>query len=257
MTGAAVRAVGLRKTYGKKEAVRGVDLEVERGTLYGFLGPNGAGKTTTIRMLTGLIRPSAGEARVAGLDVTKDPVAVKRKIALVPDEPTLFEKLSAREFLRFVGDVYGVEPGKARRRSEELLEMFELSGAADEMLGGYSHGMKQKAALAAALLHEPEILFLDEPTVGLDPASARLTKDLLRRLVERGGTVFLTTHILELAQVLCDEIGIIQHGSMLAAGTFAGLRERAHAAEDEDLEAVFLDLTGSGEGRQLAEYLRD
>ena len=255
--GAAIRAGGLRKTYGRKEAVRGVDLEVERGTLYGFLGPNGAGKTTTIKMLAGLLRPTAGTVEVAGVDVLKDPTGAKRRLALVPDQPALFEKLTAREFLRFVGDVYGVEPGKAARRSGELLEMFDLSGAADEMLGGYSHGMKQKAALAAALLHEPEVLFLDEPTVGLDPASARLIKDLLRRLVERGGTVFLTTHILELAQVLCGEIGIIQHGSMLATGTVAGLRGRAHADEDENLEGVFLEFTGSGEGRQLAEYLRD
>ena len=252
-----ISARGLVKTYGRKEAVRGVDLEVERGTLYGFLGPNGAGKTTTIKMLTGLLRPTSGTVEVAGVDMTKDPLEAKRRIALVPDQPALFEKLTAREFLRFVGDVYGVEPQKTRRRTGELLEMFDLSGAADEMLGGYSHGMKQKAALAAALLHEPEVLFLDEPTVGLDPASARLTKDLLRRLVERGGTVFLTTHILEVAQVLCDEIGIIQNGSMLASGPFAALRERAHADEEENLEAVFLDLTGSGEGRQLAEYLRD
>ncbi len=252
-----IGAGGLVKTYGRKEAVRGVDLEVERGTLYGFLGPNGAGKTTTIKMLTGLLRPTSGTVEVAGVDMIKDPLQAKRRIALVPDQPALFEKLTAREFLRFVGDVYGVEPQKTQRRTGELLEMFDLSGAADEMLGGYSHGMKQKAALAAALLHEPEVLFLDEPTVGLDPASARLTKDLLRRLVERGGTVFLTTHILELAPVLCDEIGIIQNGSMLASGPFASLRERAHADEEENLEAVFLDLTGSGEGRQLAEYLRD
>ena len=252
-----IQALGLRKTYGSKEAVRGVDLEVERGTLYGFLGPNGAGKTTTIRMLTGLIQPSSGEVRVAGIDVAKDPLEAKRRLALVPDEPALFEKLTAREFLRFVGDVYGVEPEKARRRSDELLEMFGLVDAADEITGGYSHGMRQKAALAAALLHEPEVLFLDEPTVGLDPASARLTKDVLRRLVERGGTVFLTTHILELAQALCDNIGIIQDGAMLASGTFESLRERAHATEEENLENVFLELTGSGEGRALAEYLTE
>lgn len=252
-----IRARNLRKVYGRKEAVRGVDLDVPSGTLYGFLGPNGAGKTTTIKMLAGLLRPTSGSAEVAGVDVARDPLEAKRRIALVPDQPALFEKLTAREFLRFVAGVYGVEPGEAQRRSVELLEMFDLSGAADEMLGGYSHGMKQKAALAAALLHEPEVLFLDEPTVGLDPASARLIKVLLRRLVERGGTVFLTTHILELAQALCDEIGIIQNGSMLASGTFSGLRRRARAAEEEGLEAVFLELTGSGEGRQLAEYLRD
>ena len=255
----AIRAADLVKRYGKKEAVRGVDLEVERGTLYGFLGPNGAGKTTTIRMLTGLVRPNAGEVEVAGVDVAKNPLEAKRKIALVPDQPALFDKLTAREFLRFVGDVYGVEPGKAERRSGELLEMFGLVEAADEIAGGYSHGMRQKTALAAALLHEPEVLFLDEPTVGLDPASARLTKDVLRRVVERGGTVFMATHVLEIAQALCDRIGIIQDGRILASGTFAQLRAQAHAqaraAEDDDLENVFLSLTGSGEGRGLADYL--
>lgn len=252
-----IPARGLAKSYGRKEAVRGVDLEFDRGTLYGLLGPNGAGKTTTIKMLTGLLRPSAGTVEVAGVDVLKGPLGAKGRVAFVPDRPAFFEKLTAGEFLRFVGDVYGVGPRDTKRRTAELLDMFDLSASADELLGGYSHGMKQKAALAAALLHEPEVLFLDEPTVGLDPASARLIKDLLRRLVDWGGTVFLTTHILELAQVLCDEIGIIQHGSRLASGHFAGLRERAHADEDEDLEAVFLELTGSGEGRQLAEYLRE
>ena len=251
-----IRATNLVKRYGDKEAVRGVELAVERGTLYGFLGPNGAGKTTTIRMLTGLVRPTAGEVEVAGVDVVRNPLEAKRKMALVPDQPALFDKLTAREFLRFVGDVYGVETGEAKRRSGELLEMFGLAEAADEITGGYSHGMRQKTALAAALLHEPEVLFLDEPTVGLDPASARLIKDVLRRIVERGGTVFMATHILEIAQVLCDRIGIIQGGLILASGTFAELRATAHAADDDDLENVFLSLTGSGEGRGLADYLR-
>jgi ABC-2 type transport system ATP-binding protein len=250
-----IRARGLTKWYGSKEAVRGVDLDVGPGTLYGFLGPNGAGKTTTVKMLTGLLRPSAGTVEVAGVDVVHDHLEAKRRIGLVPDQPVLFEKLSAREFLRFVADVYGVPRDVARTRSEELLEMFDLSGAADELVGGYSHGMRQKCALAGALLHEPQVLFLDEPTVGLDPASARLLKDILRRHADGGGTVFLTTHILEIAQGICDEIGIIQDGSILASGTVAELRARAHASEDNTLEDIFLALTGSAEAREVARYL--
>ena len=252
-----IKAAGLVKRYGSKEAVRNLDLSVERGTLYGFLGPNGAGKTTTIKMLTGLLRPTSGEVELAGVDVIKRPLEAKRHLAFVPDEPALFDKLTGREFLKFVADVYGVEPEKVSRRSEELLEMFGLTEAADEITGGYSHGMKQKCALAAALLHEPEVLFLDEPTVGLDPASARLIKDVLRRIVDRGGTVFMATHILEIAQVLCDEIGIIQDGKILAEGTLSELRSAAHASDDNTLEDVFLNLTGSSEGREIAGYLRD
>ncbi len=252
-----VRASGLIKWYGSKPAVQGVNLEVKRGTLYGFLGPNGAGKTTTIKMLTGLIRPDAGSVEVAGVDVVRNPLEAKRRIAFVPDQPVLFEKLTAREFLAFVADVYGVPPQVARTRAEELLGMFNLTGAAQELVGGYSHGMKQKCALAAALLHEPEVLFLDEPTVGLDPASARLIKNILRRLVARGGTVFMTTHILEIAQSLCDEIGIMHRGVILASGTVDELRAQARAAQDNSLEDIFLTLTGYGEEREVAQYLRE
>jgi ABC-2 type transport system ATP-binding protein len=264
-------AEGLRKSYGSKEAVRGVDLSVPAGMLYGFLGPNGAGKTTTIKMLTGLLRPSGGTVHVAGHDMLKEPVKAKARMALVPDQPRLFDKLSAREFLSFTAEIYGVEPEKARRRTGELFEMFELTEAADELVDGYSHGMRQKTALSAALLHEPDVLFLDEPTVGLDPASARLIKDILRGIVERGGTVFLTTHILEIAEALCDRVGIIKDGSLIAEGTIQDLRagargedretgeafaEDAQDAPGESLEEIFLGLTGSGEGRQLAGYLR-
>ena len=254
-TGSAVKAENLTKSYGSKEAVRGVDLEVERGTLYGFLGPNGAGKTTCIRMLTGLIRPSDGTVEVAGLDVTKRPLEVKRRIGLVPDEPQLFDKLTAREFLSFVGDVYRMPGEKSRERGDELLEMFDLTESAGSLMDGYSHGMRQKCALAAALLHEPEVLFLDEPTVGLDPASARLIKDVLRRIVARGATVFMATHILEIAQSLCDSVAIIQDGRIRASGTMDELRTEAHAADDNTLEDIFLNLTGSSEGREIAGYL--
>jgi ABC-2 type transport system ATP-binding protein len=252
-----IQARQLVKTYGANAAVRGLDLDVTSGTLYGFLGPNGAGKTTTIRMLTGLLRPTSGTVEVAGVNVVRDPLEAKRRIGLVPDEPALFEKLSAHEFLRFVGDVYGVPPHQARRRASELLEMFDLSEAADRLIAGYSHGMRQKTALAAALLHEPQVLFLDEPTVGLDPASARLIKDILRSIVARGGTVFMATHILEIAQALCDRIGIIQDGRIIASGTVAELRAEARASESGSLEDVFLALTGSGEEHALAAYLQE
>lgn len=252
-----VRAEGLTKSFGSKEVVRGVDLVVPRGSLYGFLGPNGAGKTTTIRMLAGLVRPTGGRVEVAGVDVVRDPLEAKRRIGLVPDEPRLFDKLTAREFMRFIGQVFRMEGAEIERRSEELLGMFDLSDAADELLGGYSHGMQQKCALASALLHEPEVLFLDEPTVGLDPASARLIKDVLRRVVERGGTVFMATHILEIAETLCDELCIVQDGRVLAAGTFSELRQTARLSGESTLEEVFLGLTGGGERLGLAGYLRD
>lgn len=257
-----VRAEDLRKSYGSKEVVRGVSLSVPAGMLYGFLGPNGAGKTTTIKMLTGLLRPTSGVVEVAGHDMLKEPERAKARMALVPDQPRLFDKLSAREFLAFTAEIYGVDPRKAKRRTSELLEMFELSESADELVEGYSHGMRQKTALSAALLHEPDVLFLDEPTVGLDPASARLIKDILRGVVDRGGTVFLTTHILEIAEALCDRVGIIKDGSILAEGSIGELRAGEASGEDdldasgESLEDIFLGLTGSGEGRQLAGYLR-
>lgn len=251
-----IQARDLVKAYGAREAVRGMSFDVASGALYGFLGPNGAGKTTTIKMLAGLLKPTSGTVHIAGVDVAQHPLEAKRRIGLVPDEPVLFEKLTAIEYLAFIADVYGVPREVARPRAAELLEMFELSGAAKELIGGYSHGMRQKCALAGALLHEPDVLFLDEPTVGLDPASARLIKDLLRSIVARGGTVFMATHILEIAQALCTEIGIVQQGRIIASGTIAELREQASAGADQSLEDIFLRLTGSTEERSVAEYLR-
>ena len=262
-TDTTIRAQGLSKSYGSKQAVKGVELSVPSGMLYGFLGPNGAGKTTTIKMLTGLLRPTSGSVQVAGHDMLEYPRKAKARMALVPDQPRLFDKLSAREFLEFTADVYGVDKSTARKRAGELFEMFDLSEAADQLVDGYSHGMRQKTALAAALVHEPDVLFLDEPTVGLDPASARLIKDLLRGLVDRGGTVFLTTHILEIAEALCDRVGIIKDGSILTEGTVEELRAArgsdsgtVSSSASESLEEIFLGLTGSGEGRELAGYLR-
>jgi ABC-2 type transport system ATP-binding protein len=194
------------------EAVKGVSFDVRRGEIFGFLGPNGAGKTTTIKMLIGLLRPSAGVARIGGYDIQRDPIAAKSLIGYVPDQPYLPEKLTAREFLEFIAGLYQLDRDTARRRGEELLKLFDLSERGDDLVGGFSHGMRQKTALAGALLHNPQAFFLDEPTVGLDPRSARLIKDILREVSERGTAVFMSTHILEIAERMCDRVAIIDRG---------------------------------------------
>jgi ABC-2 type transport system ATP-binding protein len=251
-----IRAHGLTKRFGKLSAVRGVSLEVGAGEVFGFLGPNGAGKTTTIRMLTGLVRPSDGSAQVAGYDVISESREVKRRVGYLAETPYLYGKLSGREFLAFMGGLYEVPPTLARQRAQRLLTLFELADKADELVETYSHGMRQKLALAGTLLHEPPVLFLDEPTSGLDPRSARLVKDLLVALVERGHTVFLSTHVLEIAGQLCHRVGIIDHGELVATGTLDELRQHARS-EARTLEDIFLQLTGGTEERELAAYLRD
>jgi ABC-2 type transport system ATP-binding protein len=251
-----VRATGLTKTFGKLVAVRDVSLEVGPGEVFGFLGPNGAGKTTTIRMLTGLVRPTSGTAQVAGFDVTSEPSEVKRRVGYVAETPYLYQKLSGREFLAFMAGLYGVPGPAAQQRSERLLGLFELADKADDLIETYSHGMRQKLALAGAMLHEPPVLFLDEPTQGLDPRSARLVKDLLVALVGRGHTVFLSTHVLEIAEHLCHRVGILDHGRLVATGTLDELRRQAQR-EAGSLEDIFLQLTGGSEERELAAYLRE
>ncbi|MDQ3702037.1 MAG: ABC transporter ATP-binding protein [Chloroflexota bacterium] len=247
----AIVAAGLRKVYGTHEAVRGVDLTVRRGEIVGFLGPNGAGKTTTIKMLTGLLRPSSGQAFIMGHDVQREPVRAKASFGYVPDTPSLYGKLRGWEFLRFMGRLYRVPTAAAERRAAELLRLFELTNAASDLVEGYSHGMQQKLALAGAMLHDPPVLFLDEPTVGLDPRSARIMKDLLVRLRDRGTAVFFSTHILEIAERMCDRVAIIDRGSIVAAGTIAELRGESSGS----LEDIFLRLTGGAEYRELAEVL--
>ncbi|MDQ6670295.1 MAG: ABC transporter ATP-binding protein [Chloroflexota bacterium] len=251
-----IRANGLTKRFGKLEAVHDVSLEVGAGEVFGFLGPNGAGKTTTIRMLTGLVRPTSGTALVVGYDVAREPQEVKRRVGFLAETPYLYAKLSGREFLAFMGGLYEVPPALSRQRAERLLSLFELAAKADELVETYSHGMRQKLALAGAMLHEPPVLFLDEPTSGLDPRSARLVKDLLVALVGRGHTVFLSTHVLEIAEHLCHRVGIIDHGQVIATGTLEELRSQAHR-EGGSLEDIFLQLTGGIEDRELAAYLRD
>jgi ABC-2 type transport system ATP-binding protein len=256
----SIEAHGLTKEFagsGKRHlAVSGLHLAVRAGEIFGFLGPNGAGKTTTIRLLTGLLRPTGGTAVVAGFDVQKHPLEVKRRVGYLAESPYVYPKLTGREFLRFMGELYSVPHAAAESRAERLLELFELSARADQLVEGYSHGMRQKLALAGAILHEPPVLFLDEPTSGLDPRSARLVKDLLAALVERGHTVFLSTHVLEIAEQLCHRVGIIAAGELVATGSLDELRQQArrNAASLEDL---FLQLTGGAEERELAAYLQD
>jgi len=247
-----IAARGLRKEFNTRVAVDGVDLEVGGGQVFGFLGPNGAGKTTTIKMLIGLLRPTSGEAYIGGYDVQRQPIQAKALLGYVPDEPYLPEKLTAREFFQFIGGLYRMPGAQVRQRGEDLLRLFDLTANGDELIGGFSHGMKQKTALAGALLHDPSVLFLDEPTVGLDPRSARLIKDILRQLAARGTAVFLTTHILEIAERLCDRVAIIEGGRVVASGTLDELRQ---GSTGQSLEDIFLALTGGAEYAEIADVL--
>ncbi len=235
----------LVKKYGDKTAVDDVSLEVYGGEIFGFVGPNGAGKTTTIKAIVGLLRPTSGTIRVAGHDVEQQPLQAKAASGYVPDQPNLYPKLTARELLRFVADLYGVTPDQVDRRVDELLRLFDLAPAADDTIDSYSHGMRQKTSLAAALVHDPKVLVLDEPTIGLDPKSARLIKDILRQMADRGAAVFLSTHILEIAERMCDRIGIIHQARLIAAGTMTELR--AGSTGESRLEDIFLSLTGGAE----------
>ncbi|MCZ7553161.1 MAG: ABC transporter ATP-binding protein [Anaerolineales bacterium] len=234
--------------------MNGVSFEVAPGEIFGFLGPNGAGKTTTIKMIVGLLKPTSGVVRVAGYDVQTEPLLAKNFCGYVPDEPNLYPKLSGRELLHFVGSLYRLPPEQVRRRTDELLRLFELAQAGDDTIDSYSHGMQQKTALAAALVHDPKVLVLDEPTVGLDPRSARLIKDLLRQMAERGAAIFLSTHILEIAERMCDRIGIINEGRLIAVGTMDELRGANQGKTS--LEDIFLNLTGGAEYAEIAEVLQ-
>jgi len=244
----------LVKRYGDKLAVDDVNFQVHGGEIFGFLGPNGAGKTTTLKMLVGLLLPTSGTVKVAGYDVQARPLEAKAHTGYVPDEPNLYSKLSARELMRFVGDLYNLERGQVDRRIDELLRLFDLTAAADETTDSYSHGMKQKTSMAAALMHDPRVLVLDEPTVGLDPKSARLIKDILRQMAERGTAVILSTHILEIAEHMCDRIGIINKGKLVAVGTMEELRSLGQG--EASLEDIFLGLTGGMEYAEITEVLK-
>ncbi len=244
----ALEVKGLRKHFSTVEAVRGIDIRVERGEIFGFLGPNGAGKTTTIRTLVGLLRPTAGEIVLGGYSLADDPVEAKSIVGFIPDRPYIYEKLTGREFLRFIAGLYKVYGGEAdalENHINDLLTFFQLHEWGDELTEAYSHGMKQRLVMSSALLHNPEIIIVDEPMVGLDPKGARLLKNLFQQRVADGGAIFMSTHTLAVAEELCDRIAIIQDGEIIAEGTMQELRARAGMGDDEGarLEAVFLKLT--------------
>jgi ABC-2 type transport system ATP-binding protein len=236
-----IRLTDVSKKYGAKVAVRDLNLHVPPGELFAFLGPNGAGKTTTIKMLCGLLFPTAGTVRVGGFDLSTHGDEARRLISYVPDMPFLYEKLTGREFLQFTCDLYGLEPDHARERIASVVETFRLDDFVDDLTERYSHGMRQRTVFAAALVHEPRLLIADEPTVGLDPKSVRELKVLLRQQTAAGVTVFLSTHTLDIAQELADRIGIIDHGRLLGLGTMADLRKQA--SSDGSLEDLFLKIT--------------
>ncbi|MBI1407075.1 MAG: ATP-binding cassette domain-containing protein [Caulobacter sp.] len=239
----ALHLSGLTKAFGDKRAVDNLDLTVRSGELYALLGPNGAGKTTTLRMVAGLLAPTSGAISVFGVDAVKDPAAAKQIIAWAPDEPMLYDRLSPMEYLEFVAGLWGVDGKTARKRAEELLKWLDLWDERAQRCEGFSRGMKQKTALAGALIHDPKLLMLDEPLTGLDAAMARQVKDVLQERVRQGGTVILTTHILEVAERMADRIGIIQHGRLLAEGSLEDLRAQGGGGS-ATLEDLFLRLTG-------------
>jgi ABC-2 type transport system ATP-binding protein len=240
MDGLAIK--GLCKAFGKP-AVDQLNLRVRPGELYALLGPNGAGKTTTLRMVAGLMKPDAGAIAVFGVDALADPLGAKQIMAWAPDEPMLYDRLTPMEYLEFVAGLWGVPPATGLARAQSLLEWLGLWDERNQRCEGFSRGMKQKTALAGALIHEPRLLLLDEPLTGLDAAAARLVKDVLRARVAAGATVILTTHILDVAERMADRIGIIQHGRLLAEGTLEELRNRSGSPDARTLEDVFLQLT--------------
>jgi len=244
----------LTKRYGSFTAVNAVDLDVPRGELFGFLGPNGAGKTTTLRMIAGILRPSSGIVRIAGIDLAAEPLAAKQKLGFIPDRPFIYEKLTGVEFLRFVAGLYHQTGPEVERRGRELLALFDLEEWRDELVESYSHGMRQKLIISSAFVHKPEVIVVDEPMVGLDPKAARTLKDLFREYTRRGHTIMMSTHTLEVAQTLCDRIAIIQRGVIRACGTMDDLRASAESGV-AGLEDIFLRLTGEGLAREFVEVL--
>src|SRR4051812_24642568 len=236
-----IEITNVTKRYGPKVAVKDLSLSVPAGELFAFLGPNGAGKTTTIKMLCGLLFPSAGTVRVGGFDLVAEGDQARALISYVPDQPFLYEKLTGREFLRFTADLYAMPPDRARDKIDEVIRVFRLEEFVDDLTERYSHGMRQRTVFAAALVHEPKLLIADEPTVGLDPKSIRELKTLLRELAAGGMTVFLSTHTLDIAQELADRIGILDRGRLLGCGTLADLRKQA--SMDGSLEDLFMKIT--------------
>ena len=253
-TQTAVKLENVSKSFGTIQAVQNLDLQIDDGTVFGFLGPNGSGKSTTMKMIMGLLKADSGDLNVYGTDVSRNPWEVKKLVGYVPESPRLYEFLTGLEYLDFIADVYGLAAETKKTRIEEYLDAFELENRENEMISGYSHGMKQKIAIIAALLHKPKLLILDEPLSGLDPKSARIVKDLIHKLVGEGVTTIMSTHVLEIADAVCDRIAIMYQGSKLAEGKPAELRKEAQMP-DSTLEEIFLNLTGTSDIKDIVEAL--
>ena len=245
-----IQTTHLTKYFGKLCAVNSLTLQVDAGEIFGFLGPNGAGKTTTINMLTGLLQPTSGTATLGGYDIQTQSLQAKAILGLMPDTPQVYETLTGRQFVRLIADLYQIPPQQSENEMEELLRKLELADAADELIKSYSYGMQKKILLISVLVHHPRILFLDEPTSGLDPRSARTVREILQERCEQGSTVFLTTHILEIAERLCDRVGIINKGQLIAVGTLSELQAQRDSRSEPQiakptatLEDIFLALT--------------
>jgi ABC-2 type transport system ATP-binding protein len=253
----AIATWGLTRTFGNKVAVNGLNLVVRRGEFFGFLGPNGAGKSTTIKMLVGLLRPSYGSAFLGGVDVWREPLRAKMLMGVLPEQLNLYERLSGRELIEFAGRLYDLPRADIARRTQSLLNVLMLSDDADKLVVDYSVGMRKKVALAAALIHRPQVLFLDEPFEGIDPVSSRVVRDILRELTAAGTTIFFSSHIMEVVERLCTRVGIINGGTLIAEGTLAELRQRAGntGAEGTSLEDIFLQLVGANTREGGLEWL--
>ena len=244
----------LTKRYGSFTAVDSLDLVVPKGELFGFLGPNGAGKTTTLRMIAGILRPTRGIVKIGGVDVNTDPMTAKAALGYIPDRPFIYDKLTGAEFLRFVAGIYRQHGAVIEHRGHELLSLFDLDEWRDELVESYSHGMRQKLIIASAFIHKPDVIVVDEPMVGLDPKAARILKDLFSEYTRRGHTIMMSTHTLEVAESMCDRIGIFQGGKIRALGTMDELRVNS-ANGTEGLEQIFLKLTGENAAREFVDVL--
>lgn len=251
----SIEAVNLTKFYGQKIAADNVSLHIREGEFYGFLGPNGAGKSTTIKMLATLLKPDGGEAKIAGCDLLTEPMAIKAKIGVMPEETNLYERLTGQEFLMFSGQMYGLDREETRRRANDLLALMELTEVQDKLIVDYSMGMKKKTAFAAALIHRPRVLFLDEPFNGIDPISVRAIRNALRQLTERGATIFISSHVMEVIEKLCTRVAIINHGRIVGEGTLEELRESSHSASGASLEDVFMTLVEAKAATGVLDWL--
>jgi ABC-2 type transport system ATP-binding protein len=250
-----IELINLTKRYGNITAISNISLTIPSGQFFGFLGPNGAGKTTTIKTIVGLLKPTSGTVKVEGFDVQKEPIRAKRVVGFIPDKPFIYEKLTGREFLRFVAGLYEVNGNEIDTRIDQLLEMFELADWKDELVESYSHGMRQKIVMSSALIHQPKVIVVDEPMVGLDPKGARQVKKIFKEICAQGTTIFMSTHTLEIAEQMCDYIAIIQKGTIIAQGTISELRVIAKTGMTK-LEDIFLELTGGHEMKAVIEFLK-